>query len=162
MNAKLLFSLARPTSGRSKYPGGCRLLYARRVFSLLGLWLLMNQTASWGQCFQNILDPTAYRLYPVGQGPYSVAVGDFNGDGKPDLATANFLNSVSVLLGDGAGGFGNRADFGAGFGGLLGGYWGTSTGMANSTWSRLIFLTTPSRCCWARGRAALGLTSTSR
>jgi hypothetical protein len=31
--------------------------------------------------------------------PWSVAVGDFNGDGKPDLAIANFeSNNVTVLL----------------------------------------------------------------
>jgi hypothetical protein len=36
----------------------------------------------------------------------SVSVGDFNLDGKPDLATANvLLNSVTILLGDGSGGF---------------------------------------------------------
>ncbi len=36
----------------------------------------------------------------------SVTVGDFNLDGKPDLATANvLLNSVTILLGDGSGGF---------------------------------------------------------
>src|SRR5438046_42003 len=40
----------------------------------------------------------------TGDGPASVAVGDFNGDGNPDLAVANQLSStVSVLLG-GAGG----------------------------------------------------------
>ncbi len=38
--------------------------------------------------------------------PLSVAVGDFNGDGRPDLAVANFgSNSVSVLLGNGNGTF---------------------------------------------------------
>ena len=44
--------------------------------------------------------------FAVGSTPYSVAVGDFNGDGKPDLAVANeFNNNVTVLLGDGTGGF---------------------------------------------------------
>ena len=39
-------------------------------------------------------------------GPRGIAVGDFNGDGIEDLATANFWdNSVSILLGNGDGTF---------------------------------------------------------
>ncbi len=39
--------------------------------------------------------------FTVGRFPYSVAVGDFNGDGKQDLAVANFDSAtVSILLGD--------------------------------------------------------------
>jgi hypothetical protein len=33
--------------------------------------------------------------------PYSVAVGDFNRDGTPDLVTANYSNTITILLGDG-------------------------------------------------------------
>lgn len=44
--------------------------------------------------------------------PTSVAIGDLNGDGKPDLAVANQnAFSVSVLLGDGAGSFGPATEF---------------------------------------------------
>src|SRR3954468_10235783 len=42
----------------------------------------------------------------VGQTPKSLAVGDFNNDGKPDFVADNFIGgSLSVFLGDGAGGF---------------------------------------------------------
>jgi hypothetical protein len=45
--------------------------------------------------------------YPAGSNPQSVAVGDFNGDGLPDLAVVNVNdNTVSVLL--------NAADWGGG------------------------------------------------
>src|SRR5205823_5072694 len=37
--------------------------------------------------------------FAVGIGPVSIAVGDFNGDGKQDLALANYFSkNVSVLL----------------------------------------------------------------
>jgi hypothetical protein len=46
------------------------------------------------------------RHFPVGTAPESVAVADFNGDGKLDLVTANVESGdASVLLGDGKGGF---------------------------------------------------------
>jgi len=42
----------------------------------------------------------------VGNGPYAVAVGDFNGDGIPDLGVAdNYDNTVTILQGDGTGAF---------------------------------------------------------
>ena len=49
--------------------------------------------------------------FPAGGEPSSVAIGDLNGDGKADMATANSSgNTVSVMLGDGAGGFGPKTD----------------------------------------------------
>ncbi len=45
----------------------------------------------------------------VGAVPIAIAVGDINNDSKPDLAVANFgsffVGSVSILLGNGSGGF---------------------------------------------------------
>ena len=43
---------------------------------------------------------------PVGDAPVALAVADLDGDGATDLAVANGSeDSVSVLLGDGLGGF---------------------------------------------------------
>ena len=47
----------------------------------------------------------------VGSNPRSVAIGDLNRDGKPDLAVADVTNSVSVLLGTGTGTFGAATNF---------------------------------------------------
>ena len=41
----------------------------------------------------------------TGNSPQSIAVGDFNGDGIPDLAVVGISNSVTVLLGNGNGTF---------------------------------------------------------
>src|SRR3989442_1608854 len=53
--------------------------------------------------------------FGAGNGPLSVAVGDFNGDGVQDLAVANNGSSnVSVLLGNGNGSFQAPLNFEAG------------------------------------------------
>src|SRR5438034_33972 len=60
---------------------------------------------------RTLLSFIAALSYAVGYNPRSVAVGDFNGDGYPDLAAANsgrrpdFTGTVNVLLGNGDGTF---------------------------------------------------------
>jgi VCBS repeat protein/FG-GAP repeat protein len=60
-------------------------------------------------------------IYPTGRTPMAVAVGDFNGDGVPDLAVANAGNpqigddgNISILLGKGDGTFQSADNFVAG------------------------------------------------
>ncbi|MDD5228753.1 MAG: DUF4347 domain-containing protein [Methylococcales bacterium] len=57
-----------------------------------------------------------HKDFSVGSYPYAVTTGDFNGDGNLDLATPNrtwgkINGTVSVLLGDGRGGFGPQTTF---------------------------------------------------
>src|SRR5438045_4309070 len=55
----------------------------------------------------------------AGSVPQSVAIGDFNGDGKQDLAVANFSsNTVSIRLGDGLGGFSGSTEVSVGSGSI--------------------------------------------
>ena len=47
-----------------------------------------------------------YETVNVGTRPESIALGDFNGDGHPDLALADYVgNSVTILYNNGSGGF---------------------------------------------------------
>ena len=50
--------------------------------------------------------------FPAGTAPVAVAAGDFNGDGRLDLALANTRSdSVAILLGSDTGGFAAATDF---------------------------------------------------
>ncbi|ABW33353.1 FG-GAP-like repeat-containing protein [Acaryochloris marina] len=61
------------------------------------------------------VDFSIQSTFAAGTNPASVSLGDFNGDSQPDLVTANILiNNVSVLLGDGSGGFSSQTTFAAG------------------------------------------------
>jgi hypothetical protein len=53
----------------------------------------------WLECLEsrNLPGFVAPLSFDAGQNPASVAVGDFNGDGAPDLAVANGSGTVSVL-----------------------------------------------------------------
>jgi hypothetical protein len=65
--------------------------------------------------FAQSISFTAATNFAAGDGPFSVAAGDFNGDGKQDLAVANtFSNNVSILLGNANGTFGAATNFAAG------------------------------------------------
>ncbi len=75
-------------------------------------WLVYWPAAQWlhslmlgGSLHAQGVSFIARRDFPAGTQPAAVAVGDFNGDGVPDLAVANSANSVSVLLGNGDGNF---------------------------------------------------------
>src|SRR6185437_29182 len=75
----------------------------------LGIALCSIQTQSFAVEF---LPATGYA---VGSSPQSVVVGDFNGDGKVDLAVLNTgSNNVSILLGNGDGTFQAAKNFDAG------------------------------------------------
>ena len=95
----------------------------------------------------------AQKTFAVGEGPRSVAIGDLNGDGKPDLAVANDdSNTVSVLLNTTAAGsttasFAAQANFAAGSCPDFVARSATSTATASSTWPSLTTPTrAPSRC----------------
>ncbi|MDY6803352.1 MAG: FG-GAP-like repeat-containing protein [Cyanobacteriota bacterium] len=57
-------------------------------------------------------DATSFAVGDGDNRPYDITTGDFDGDGVPDLAVSNNGSStVSVLLGDGDGGFGDPTEF---------------------------------------------------
>src|SRR5919204_143056 len=50
------------------------------------------------------------KSFATGRLPESVAIGDLNSDGKPDLATANQTGSISLLVNRGDGTFGRQTE----------------------------------------------------
>src|SRR5579859_3087775 len=73
--------------------------------------LLLAACLAAGQSFGCFGAPTGYQ---AGSNPRAVVFGDFNNDGKLDMATAGFANSVCISLGNGDGTFQNPNCFGSG------------------------------------------------
>jgi hypothetical protein len=55
-----------------------------------------------------------HQILSVGQSPFSLAVGDFDGNGALDVVTANSNGTLSLLLGNGDGSFRPRVDLNVG------------------------------------------------
>ena len=87
---------------------------ARRAVVLLALALLaMGARAADSRADGTPLFAVPCLSLAAGANPHSLAIGDLNADGKPDLAVPNAgSNTVSVLLGNGEGTFATRTDFG--------------------------------------------------
>ena len=65
---------------------------------------------------RRVLAFTAPVSFPVGTNPAGIAVGDFNGDTKDDMAVVNTGVSVSVLMSNGDGTFQPKVDYPVGLG----------------------------------------------
>src|SRR5437016_1311203 len=103
-----------PSQTRASFPPSpARFGSPLRCLSITSLLaVLIAASAPAAQAAVSFSGPTNFG---AGNTPFSVAVGDFNGDSKPDLAVANYgSNDVSILLGDGSGGFTGPTNFAAG------------------------------------------------
>jgi len=82
--------------------------------------LLLDFSPALAGCSSPAFGPPV--TFPVGANPASITTGDFNGDGKLDIAVANqycsetnqICDSISVLLGNGAGTFLPASNYAAG------------------------------------------------
>ena len=85
--------------------------------------------------------------------PVAVVAGDFNGDGRGDVAVVNFItNNVSILLGTGDGNYQEFATYAVGTTRSRS-PWATSTTTTGPTWPSPITAPTTSRSCWATATA---------
>lgn len=79
------------------------------MLRFLFIFLLIQNFAGAQLCFQ-----PAFHIQADGT-PKAITSGDFNEDGLPDLAVANFgTNNISIILGIGGGQFSHDSDFTAG------------------------------------------------
>jgi hypothetical protein len=79
------------------------------IFECLAAALLLSAAAPPARAQLQFSGPTNY---PVGKAPDGVAVGDFNGDGKTDLAVVNTGGqTVGILLGNGDGTFQSAVNY---------------------------------------------------
>jgi FG-GAP-like repeat/FG-GAP repeat len=88
-----------------------------KIAALAGLLLLAGPLGADGRIAGSAPSFARAKSYPIeaGAGPGALAVGDLNGDGMPDLATANGnVATVSVLLNSGAGNFQAKRDYSVG------------------------------------------------
>ena len=80
-----------------------------RTWRRVGAAVAVTGSALWGGSGTAGASPASFApptFQGVGSLPHAVAVGDFNGDGNADIATADTASGqVHVLLGDGSGGF---------------------------------------------------------
>ena len=98
------------TNGLRVGPVPRQLMLATLTLTGAALWVSRAEAQTVPPLF---LAPT----FGVGDGPATVAVGDFDGDGKQDLATADTSsNTVTILLGQGNGNFTGNGSFGVGSG----------------------------------------------
>ena len=82
-----------------------------------------------------------------------MTIGDFNFDGKADLAAANSgSTTVSVLIGNGAGTFQAARNFAAGSGPMAAAL-GDFNGDGRPDLAVPSYYSTPSPCCWAAAAA---------
>ncbi len=88
-----------------------------------------------------------------GTTPLAVAAGDFNGDGKEDLATADSSGKVSILLGNGDGTYQAATSYLTGGAQPLPSLSRTSTVMVRPTWSSPTSLAPTPESCWATATA---------
>lgn len=104
---------------RSPHSRGVRRRSARGLGFVLAGFLLAALLAGSAGAVDPTFVPATGSPFAVGTNPHSIAAADLNEDGKLDLATANYgSNTVSIVLGDGLGGFSAAAPVAVGTGPL--------------------------------------------